>query len=309
MPLPEFSLGLLGAELDDVGPPGGLEVLHDERAEHEVVGLERAGRSPHLPSSRSRVADVGFLGHLGGRQELGIVHDGHGVLGAADCEALELLVAEDGSRVAARRGAEPLDDQAGIEDAVLAGGADDDRADAGVLHLLDHHLVGIIRRLAPHLRGVPELHLVVDHGEPDGFLGTALDVDAVPAGPLDFARQVGAALAMVQKARVGVLVDDAGPRGDAHGPGQGPGPHEDEGVLVQRVLARLVFRHGVVGPEAAGADVLLKDLIGNRPSLVGLRAEVDLQYLSEISAFGCCHGDHLPFLVFTGTTLLPSTLG
>ena len=38
----------------------------------------------------------------------------------------------------------------------------DDRADAGVLHLLDHHFMGVVRRLAPHLRGVPELHLVVD---------------------------------------------------------------------------------------------------------------------------------------------------
>ena len=94
-------------------------------------------------------------------------------------------------------------------------------------------------------------------------------------------------------------------------PDRGPGPHEDEGVLVQGVLARLVFRHGVVGPEASAADVLLKDLIGNRPRLVGLLAEVDFQYLSEISTFGCCHSDHLPFLVlvFAGTTLLPSTFG
>ena len=39
--------------------------------------------------------------------------------------------------------------------------------------------------------------------------------------------------------------------------------------------------------------------------------EIDLQYFSEISTFGCCHGFHLPFLVldFAGTTLLPSTLG
>jgi len=118
-----------------------------------------------------------------------------------------------------------------------------------------------------------------------------------------------AALGVVQAAREGADVDEAGPVGDRHGARQGPRPDEHEGVLVEGALARLVLRQGVVGPEAAAADVLLQNLIGDRPRLVGLLAEVDLQYLSEISAFGCCHRSHLPFLVFAGTTRLPSTFG
>ena len=263
----------------------------------EVLELHQTAGAPSLDAFPGLAVDVDVLVDLGGREELGVVGDGHGVLRAAHGEALELLVAEDHAGAAACGGAVALDDDAGEGNTVFTGRADDGRPDLGVLHLLDHHLVGLVGRLAPHLRGVLELHLVVDDGEPDGLLRAALDVEAVPAGELDLAGQVGARLGVGHEARVGALVGKAGPVGNGHGPGQGPRAHEDEGVLVQGVLARLVFRHGVVGPEASAADVGLKDLIGNRPRLVGLLAEIDLQYLSEISTFGCCHRSYLPFLV------------
>jgi len=311
VPLPEGPHGLLAADLHDVGVPGGLEVLGDERAVEEVLELHEAAGAPLLDALPGLAPHVVFLVDPRGGQELGVVRDGNGVLGAAHGDALELLVAEHGPRVAARGGAEALDDQAGVQDAVLSGRPDDDRADLGILHLLDHHLVRGFRRLAPHLRGVLELHLVVHDGEPDGLPGAALDIDAVPAGELDLAGQVGAALGVVDIARVGVLVDEAGAVGEGHRARHGADPDENEGVLVEGVFPRLVLREGVVGPEPAPADILLEDLLGNRPGLVGLLAEVDLQDLSEISAFGCSHGSHLPFLVldFAGTTLLPSTLG
>jgi len=304
MAFPEGPSRLLAAEMFDVGIPGRLEVLGDERSADPVFEFEQTAGSPALDSLPGLTVHVVLQRKFCRFGEFRRIYGRHR-LGPANADRLELLISHQRAGAGPRRRAGPFDNDGRIGDHILAGRPDDGRPGIGILHLLENHLFGGFRVLAPHLGGIPDFNLVVLDRKPDRFFRFSLDVNAVPAGPFDLVAEMAAHLGMADQTRMDALIHEACPRGWAEGAVQRTGTDEKEAVLGPGIVMRLVLRRQIIRAQTGAADEFPRRLIGELTRLDLALAQIHFQNFSEISAFGCCHRDHLPFPDLPATTLSP----
>ena len=283
-----FGLAVLAARL---GHGLGRDVVR--ALELNVPGVPRrqgAGLVDDVHQDLGAVGRQALAGDGVLRQHLlavaGGLHEGGEILhldaaGAAHGHGLQVLRAH--HRADARAAGRPVQvvDDAGIEHLVLARDADGRDVHHLVLMARLDPGVGVPDRLAPDLRGVAKLRLVVDQRQIDRRLRAALEDDHVPAGELHLGAEIAAGVRAGDRARERALGDHRiASSGGGAGAGQRAGGHDQLVVGAERVGLRVDLLDQILGRQPALSQIVLRPLHVEGLGCAGARGQVDPQYFS-----------------------------
>ncbi len=166
---------------------------------------------------------------LGRRQPAGPPH-GHG---------LEVLGTHHRPDAATRGRIVPREHDAGEQDLVLAGRADDRGLNRLVAQLFLDQVVCLARALPPQVPRIPDLNLVIVHPEVYGTGRRPLDDHKLPTGVAQHRADMAADRNLQIQPRCRALARDRrASRRRGVGPGQGAGAKDHDVLRTQRIQAR-----------------------------------------------------------------------